>query len=304
MWSNGPGLQPKSLQEVQAQFDELLRHLNIPLTLPSSEKLSRLRTLPAKTLIAATLKMTHHQFRAVTDNSFVRASLFTDIDSGAFAARMRDRGIKLMLGECADEHFVYGAWRPPIQNTLAGLHTRLLADYPHAAVDALVKHYFPTGTLPPGWKDWRDAFGRVYADTQIHTLQRGFVAALARGGIEELVYRYRVEWRAGCVDGMAPREWGVTHGTDLAGWFWGNGIGGGLMKEEKRVVEVAFEGPLGQFARGEELEWGTKSIRDVRRLRSDGVVDVWVDERWDEGVQVWEDLKAVGSTAARPAAKL
>ncbi|KAJ9641035.1 hypothetical protein H2199_005703 [Coniosporium tulheliwenetii] len=274
MWSNGPGLQPKSLQELQDQFDELLQHLHIPLTLPSSEKLARLRSLPVKSLIAATFRMTHHQFRAVTDNSFVHPTLFTDISTGDFGARMRDRGIKLMI------------------------------DYPVAAVEVLVKHYFPTGALPQGWKDWREAFGRVYADTQIHTLQRGFVAALAAGGAGELVLRYRVEWRAGCVDAVAPRSWGVTHGTDLAGWFWGNGIGAGLTGSEKRVCERGFVGPLARFVRGEEVEWGTRGVKEVRRLRSDGEVDVWVDERWDEGVRVWKDLMDVGSTGASRGAKL
>jgi hypothetical protein len=49
MHSNGPGVEPKSLQEAQHQFNELLHRLNIPLSLTPTENLARLRQLPWKT---------------------------------------------------------------------------------------------------------------------------------------------------------------------------------------------------------------------------------------------------------------
>lgn len=291
MLSNGPGMQPKSLKEAQVQFDELLFALDIPLSLSASEKLARLRALPAKTLIQATIKMKYHQFRGVSDNTFIRTSLFRDIDSGAFAQRLKTRNVKIIMGECSDEHFVYGTWRPP-KNSLGSLVERLQTDYSRSAVEALCKYYYPDGKLPPGCKDWQAAFGRLYADIQIYHLTRGFAAALVRHGAGDLLYRYRIEWRAQSCDKKWPKEWGVTHGTDMAIWLWGDGDV--LGEREKGIVRDAFHENLGNFLRGEEMEWGTEKPLQVRCLKSDGRVVCEEDEWLDEGVKVWELVRRAG----------
>lgn len=319
MWSNGPGM-PKSASDAQAQFDELLSALNIPLSLSASEKLARLRALPARDLLTAGSRIKMHQFRPVitsTDragSSFIPPTLFQDINSGTFARKLASRKTRLLLGECRDEHFVYARWRPPPQNTLSSLRARLEADYPAPAVDALVNLYFPEGKLPAGWKDWKDdAFGRVYADMQVHMLQRGLIRAIAtagggaaadggnnyeaKGGAGKSISRYRIEFRVKCIDAVVPPAWGVTHGTDQAIWFWGNG--GVLLPEEKKVVKTAFIEPLVKFVNGgnsgagEDIGWGTHGPREMRRLRPDGKVDIWRDEMWDRGARVWDTLSAV-----------
>lgn len=319
MWSNGPGMQPKSSSDAQAQFNELLSALGIPFSLPHSDKLALLRSLPASTLLAAGSRIRMHQFRPVitgdsTSSSFIPPTLFTDIDSGAFSRKLLERKTRLLLGECRDEHVVYGRWRPPTQNTPSALRARLEADYPAAACDALMRLYFPEGKLPARWADWDgEAFGRVYADMQVHMLQRGLIRALTQSnnnngasgggvekgsgtGVEKLIYRYRIEYRVRCVDDVVPPSWGVTHGTDQAIWFWGNG--GALLPEEKEIVRTAFIDPLWKFVSctGDEIGWGTNGPREMRRLRPDGSVDVWDDGMWEVGGRVWDVLRGVGST--------
>ena len=42
------------------------------------------------------------------------------------------------------------------------------------------------------------------------------------------------------------------------------------------------------FVNGDEVHWPTASVKDMMRLRSDGKTDVWLDDRWEEGVDVWD----------------
>jgi carboxylesterase type B len=294
MWSNGPGVQPKQSLAAEVQFDELMAALDIPAEIPREEKLAHLRACSPDALIDAGMKIAHHQFRPWTDGIFVSRTLFADIDSGDFARRLRARNIRLMTGECRDEHFVYGTWHTPA-NSLADLRKRIEADYPVEACDALVNLYYPSGALPKNCKDWRDAFGRLYADIQIHMLQRGLFNALSRGGAGDLIYRYRMEYRLKCVDKIIPPRWGVTHASDMPLWFWGNGFQ--IEPEEKDIVTNAFLAPLCRFVRGDRvIDWGTNTITQSRRLNAYGRIDIWDDNMWEDGLKVWETLKQVGST--------
>ncbi|KAH7093308.1 Alpha/Beta hydrolase protein [Paraphoma chrysanthemicola] len=292
MLSNGPGMQPKSLDEAQHQYEEFITALGISTTLPPSEQLKHLRAKSAKDLIAATNTVKFHQFRAVTDGTFVRPTLLNEISNGTFARLMRRRGVKLMLGECSDEHFVYGTWRPP-QSGYANMFHRLEADYSHNAVKVLMDHYFPTGKLGAKFKTWQEAFGHIYADVQVHALERGMVDALIRHGVGDLVYRYRIEWRAECVVNKFPKNWGVTHTADMPMWFWGNGWV--LSEVEKDIVRKGVHEPLKKFLVGEEeVGWGTKGLQ-IRTLKADGRVEIEEDGRLDAGLELWGRLKRVGA---------
>ncbi|KAF1845032.1 paraben-hydrolyzing esterase precursor [Cucurbitaria berberidis CBS 394.84] len=302
MLSNGPGMQPKSLGEAQIQFDELLGTLKISPDLSPVEKLAKLRTVDARALIEASTKMKLHQFRAVTDGSFVRHGLFNEISNGHFAQRLKRRGVQLIIGECSDEHFVYGTWRPPKPGYDNMFH-RLEADYPLEACRVLISHYFPNGKLPPKYKDWHTAFGKIYADIQIHALERGMINTLVKQGAGHLIHRYRIEWRAACVDKTLPKHWGATHGADLAIWFWGNG--NNLSDNEKEIVTKAFHEPLSKFLKGDIMNWGTQHAMQVRTLKGDGSLVIEKDTRLDEGLRLWDALKKIGATGeAKETAKL
>lgn len=301
MFSNGPGMQPKSMDEVQAQFDEFVDALDIPRAMTPMEKLATLRVLPPKLLLEATNKMKYHQFRGVTDGSFIRHGLLHELDTGIFAQRMLKRGIKLIMGECKDEHFVYGEWRPPANN-YDSLFKRLQADYPLAACRALMDCYFPCKELPVYYRDWPSAFGYLYADVQIHHLERGMANALVQHGAGSLLHRYRIEWRAQCCDKTWPRDWGVTHGTDMAIWFWGSGER--LSKNEQSIVRKAFHEQLARFVKGEEVHWGTQHALQLRTLKADGSVEIEDDKWFKQGLKVWEVLKKVGATGQARDARL
>lgn len=294
MLSNGPGVQPKSEFDAQAQFDALLSALKIPQNKSVSDKLAQLRRIPSRELINASLETQYHQYRPWHDGQFVANTLFLDIDNGTFARRMLERNVRLINGECRDEHFLYGTWFTP-QNSLKSLRQRLEVEYPQQDCDALIKLYYQDGKLPPDCKDWQDAFGRIYADMQVHMLERGFMNALAQGGAGHLVYRYRIEYRVKCVP--LPPEWGVTHSSDLSMWLWGNGAR--LEEEEKQIVRAALVEPLVDFVNGSDhpVRWGTsrESLQQVRRLRPDGRVDIWYDDGdlWHKGVKVWNALREV-----------
>ncbi|PSN73429.1 paraben-hydrolyzing esterase precursor [Corynespora cassiicola Philippines] len=291
MLSNGPGVQPKSVAESQEQFEQLLSALQIPSSLSPADKLARLRSLPAKSLLEAARKIPLHQFRGVTDDSFIASHIVSELDSGLFAARLKRRNISLVIGECEAEYHMYGVYIPPSSMTIAALSARLKADYPSAAVDALMRHYFPNGRFPKDrFKNWSDAFGRIYADLQVYALERGMVSALVKHGAGHLVHRYRIEWRAGCCDAWVRPKWGVTHTTDMAIWFWGNGFG--LSEGEKDVLRRAFIEPLASFVRGTSMDWKAKGLQ-LRTLKQDGSVVVEEDSRLEDGLRVWEVLGQV-----------
>jgi carboxylesterase type B len=301
MLSNGPGMQPKSLEETELQLEELLAILGISKALTPAEQLENLCNTEARTLIQATHKMVLHQFRAVTDGVFVRQGLMDELDQGTFARRMQHRGVQLIIGECSDEHYVYGTWRPPKPGFDNMLH-RLEADYPRDACKVLAAQYFPNRKLPSKYRNWQAAFGHIYADVQIHALGRGMVSALIKHGAGDLVHRYRIEWRAKCVDKKYPVAWGATHSADMAMWFWGNGES--LTEEEKTLVTKAFHEPLGMFIRGEKMDWGTEHAMQIRTLRADGTIAIEDDTRLEEGLMLWNALERVRSAGHSHQSKL
>lgn len=285
MWSNGPGVQAKGIPEQQKQFDELLSVLGIPSDLSASEKLERLRATPAKDIVDAQDKMKITEFRATTDGAFISPDSIARINSGDFARIMKRRGISLMNGECRDEQHLYRNWRTA-ENSFQGLYTRLCADYPEAAVARFLKDYCGRSkTLPAGNKDWQEFFGYAYAKLQVYCMERGFHNALVSHGIQpgKDLLRYRIEWRAECCD--MPPEWGVTHATDQIIWFWNRG----LTAQEKEMLKP-WNQALSAFINGEEVHWGTRGVKEAKRLRNDGKTDIWADTMWEEGQHVWRLL--------------
>ncbi|GAM87940.1 hypothetical protein ANO11243_059680 [Dothideomycetidae sp. 11243] len=288
MLSNGCGVQPKTVSDAQGQFDEFIHRLGIEADLSAEAKLSKLRQLPYQKLILALGKMKISEFRPVSEGKFVSQDLIQSINCGDFARRMRSRNVRLLMGECRDEHTVYRNWRTP-DDSFSGLYTRLCAEYPAAVVDSLLSQYCGTSkALPSGIRDWQELFGRIYADMQVHCLERGFLDALFRGGMVpgKGVLRYRFDRRLGCVDATLPAEWGVTHSSDVPIWFWGQDLPKGLSDQEISWLKE-WNADWAAFIEGKEVEWGTNTPKTMRRWRSDGSTDVWEDDQWERGLEVW-----------------
>ena len=287
MYSNGCGLQPKNLVEIQEQFDELINVLGIPKYLTGKEKLTALRAVPWEQLLAAKAKMSLNSFRAVTDGSFVKDSLIKEIEDGRFAESMLRRGIRMMIGDLPDEASIYKLENPP--SSYNGLLTRLHVEYTQSASKRLVKLYSPTKTVSSA-TSWQDLFGRIYADVQVHMTQRGLVAALARTLPLSYLHRYRINWRAKCVDLIYPPEWGVAHASDMAIWFYGNGAN--LTTNEKTLIQEFLE-PFFAFIKGDDVQWGTSRITEAKAIFSNGKLGTVRDEDWDRCLRVWDSVNNI-----------
>ncbi|KAK6721230.1 hypothetical protein SNK04_000125 [Fusarium graminearum] len=289
MFSNGPGTEPKALHEVQPQFEEFITRLGIPLDDKNDVKLAKLRALPYEKLIEVQSEMKISEFRVLVDGHFYPSSLIDKINNGEFAKQMKSRGIKLLNGECQEEHTMYRRWRTPTES-YASVHQRLSSDFSPKVTETLMSHYCGAGKeLPAGNKTWREFFGRLYANVQVHLLERGFHNALVQGGLEggKDILRYRIERRLECVEEKIPSHLGVTHLTDIPIWLWGTGYEAGLTEEEKGMLKGWNEG-FAQFVNGDDVNWGPVDVNQVKRWRSDGETDVVKDDLWEDGVAFWQ----------------
>ena len=300
MWSNGCGLQPKSVTEVQSHFDALVAALKIPKSLAAHQKLTRMRSVSWQQLTKAVEALPKNSFRAVTDGVFVRSSLFAEILSGSFARELRTRGIRIMAGDVRDEFNSYRTVDPP--NNYGALVRRLAVEYPQTGSVRLASMYCPNGKLPEGYKSWQDIFGKIYADTQVHVTQRGFLSCLVPVLPAKQVFRYRIEARARCIDDVQGIASGVAHGSDLAFWFWGHCFGtrGQLTETEARVARELLV-PFWRYVKGDDtVDWDTREIDDVKKLLDSGdKVVVAKDALWDGCLNVWNRLHVEQSFRAR-----
>ncbi|KAG8425948.1 hypothetical protein J3459_008641 [Metarhizium acridum] len=85
MSSNAIPAQPKTVQEAQAQFDEVCRHFGISLSSPPAQKLAQLRGISEADLLQCIRHLKNHTFRPVTDDLFFHADMVEYIQSEAFA---------------------------------------------------------------------------------------------------------------------------------------------------------------------------------------------------------------------------
>lgn len=243
-------MQPRSVAEKQLQFNQLTKELGISSQIRGSRLLAQLRETPAFNLVKASLSIHLHEFRHTTDGIFIKEDLFDNIDSGLWARKLVESGVELLLGECETEHFAFATWHETGQDTLEAVRDRLSVDYPSHIIDGLLQEvYVPDGqTLPIQpinghiCKSWTEFYGILYAELQVHALQRGFLKSLFEHGAGHLVRRVRVGWRAKRADINFPKEMGPTHGTDTALWFFGDGVGLELLKKEEKIAVEWCEG--------------------------------------------------------------
>ena len=290
MYSNGAGVQPQCLTETQEHFDELITVLGISKNLNREAKMSKLRALRWQQLISGIKKMKRNSFRALTDGQFVRESLFQEINDGCFAKAMLRRGIHIMIGDLPDEVSVYRQVDPP--SSYEGLVSRLSIEYPLTTSKRLAKYYCPSKSVPPNGT-WQDIFGRIYADVQVHMTERGLLASLTPILPLSYIHRYRINWRAKMVDRSYPPEWGVAHGSDMPIWFFGDGSS--LEPNEKPMIRKFLQ-PFLKYLSGEEIEWGTDSIKQARAILSDGTLGMVEDDDWERCLRVWNSLDLIGSS--------
>lgn len=95
--------------------------------------------------------------------------------------------------------------------------------------------------------------------------------------------QFRASWSRSliCVDRLL-----TDVGADMAIWFYGLDFGSGLSDEDKVAVKPWIKA-FANFVKGEDPQWGTRTIKGMKRLKSDGSTDVWIDDQWEQGLDVW-----------------
>lgn len=96
------------------------------------------------------------------------------------------------------------------------------------------------------------------------------------------MHRYRIKWRAAGLDNWLDPNVGICHGADGPTW-WCSGYRAGFDGEDKTKA-AEFLKPFGQFLRGEVVEWGTRSEREIREMDENGNISVIEDEAWEKGI--------------------
>jgi carboxylesterase type B len=296
-WSNGCGVQPKRLPEVQQQFDDLLSILDIPLSWGKKQKLDALLEKPAKELVEAVDRMKQKFFRPILDGEFMSEDLFQQIYSGKFGQRMHELGIQTIIGDLTQEFHLYENSYPP--KSYEDLVDRLSWDYPRRIATAICSSYKPSKASPlRSEEDWKKIFGKLYADMQIHSTMRGFLRCIGTTLPLSHIHRYRIDWRTQSVDKRLPRGFGATHATDMSIWFFGNGD---TLTSSEKVIIKKWLHPLEAFISGSAVIWGTQSLKEVRYLTASGDIEVRDDEWWDSKLPLWSVTKEVTNTRSTTA---
>ena len=293
-WSNGCGVQPKRVPEAQQQFDDLVSVLGIPRSLVDAKKLEFLRSKSADELVVAWENMKQKFVRPILDGEFMSEDLFQRLYDGRLGQRMKELRIQTIIGDLTQEWHVYKMTYPP--DSYEALVNRLSWDYPRHIAEAVCEPYRSSAQA-----NWMEIFGKLYADMQIHSTMRGFLQCIATSVPLDHIHRYRIDWRAQCIDKRLPREVGATHGTDLAIWWFGNGES--LTDAEKVLVRKWLQ-PVGAFLRGENINWGTKSLKEVKQLTAEGKIEIKEDEIWDEKLPLWEITKRLTTPPTRMKSKI
>ncbi|TAQ84331.1 hypothetical protein B7494_g7339 [Chlorociboria aeruginascens] len=292
--SNGCGVEPKRLPEAQEQFNDLLSVLKIPRSWKPTQKLQALREKTSDELIRGVEGMKQKFLRPVLDGDFISKDLFLKIYDGSFGKCLGELGIKTIIGDLTQEAHIYKGAFPP--ESYQGLIDRLSWDYPRDIAIAICEPWKPSSSHAPRLREeWMGIFGNLYTDMQIQSTMHGYIKCISTELTAESIYRYKIDWRTRSVDKVLPKEFGATHGTDLSIWLYGNGES--LTADEKEIVREWLK-PLGEFIRGDNVMWGTKSLSEVRTLTSDGRIEVKEDEVQERKLPLWNLTKEV--TLSRP----
>lgn len=217
MISNAIPTQPKSTDECEPQFDELCDLFGISPTLQGPDKLRLLRKINAKNLCSGIMRLKNHTFRPVTDDLFIHAGIFEYYHSGAFAREFKNRGLRLFIGEVADEDTLYAVTNGPEAN-VGSLKLQISNYYPAATTARLLEHYGCPKS--DDREDWQRLFGQIIADGQVRAPSRHLVNNLLENGVSvKNVWHYLIAYRLSFItEKVAPASFGVSHAMDRPIW--------------------------------------------------------------------------------------
>ena len=269
----------------------MLSTFSIPASLPPSERLDKLRSIPAQTLVSRIFDLDIHTFRGVTDDAIIPCDLITNIHSGAFAARFKERGMRILLGEAETEEVLYALTNPPPSISDAEMLKALNNYYASPVCSALLALYKDEGgaadhrvaavlALGDEGEKAKRLFGLITSDVQVRAPIRVLAKALFDGGVPaERILRYRVAYRPECTDKVYPRSFGVTHACDGVSWWYIERYG--FSEAEKKNVKKWLEETLIPLVAGDCDREANLGAEEFLYFKEDGEVGVVQDQHWE-----------------------
>lgn len=276
---------------VDAQLQNVLSTLNIPDSLAPDERLNKLREVPASALVEKIFDFEIHTFRGVTDNEMIPSNLISNIHSGAFAARFKERGMRILLGEAETEEVLYGLTNPPPSSSSNDMLIGLNNYYAMPVCEKLLSLYNSEGSsadarIKSALSEKHDKdkskqlFGLITSDVQVRAPIRVLSKALYDGGVTtEHILRYRVAYRPECTDQVYPKSFGVTHAADGVSWWYVERFG--FSDQEKERVKDWLEHTLVPLVTGRKSGEKKLELKQFLYFKADGRIEVVDDVHWD-----------------------
>lgn len=295
LFSNTAFAQPKSIDETQPQFEEVIDKLGIEATLSGPEMLLALRKLDSSFIEDFIPSLTHHTFRAVSDGKFVPFGFINDLRSGEYARKLTKKDFRFISGEVDNEQYTYSLMNAP--TTLEDLKVQVENYYPEKVTKVLLDLYVDESfdeKAPDFESKIETMFGRIVSDGQVYASGRGFFNQLVSNGFPtSRAFRYRVSYRPECVEDLVPIEVKVPHAVDSYVWFYA--IKEGITVEESNTIRKWIQPYLDFLNFEEDIDWENSDIKKLRYFKADGSIEYVEDPAWDWCVKVADAVYKVQS---------
>lgn len=283
--------QPKTVEEYQTQFDEVVDVLDLK-GKTSKEKIQALRDLTIEQISYDLIpKLKLHTFRAVTDDIFVSSTLLSDIKNGEFGKKLTKKGVRILHGETDNEGFLYSLLDTP--HSIDQLAVEVENYYPKDVVPTLLDLY-DVKSFDPNPEDFQERLKKLYGDIvgdgQVFCSTRGFAKYVTDAGFPvKDYYRYRVSFRGKWMDKHLPIEHKIPHAYDSPVWFFALRMG---FSDEEASHMIKWMTPYLKFLNFEEeiTEWPTEDIKKLRYFETEGGIEYIDDPTWAWGIKFADEI--------------
>ncbi|WVQ63121.1 uncharacterized protein L199_001272 [Kwoniella botswanensis] len=294
---------PKTVEETQTQFEQLLSALDIPLSLSGPERLSRLRAVPAEALTRKIMTIEQFTFRTVQDGVFFPTSK-TWLYDGKLAEEFKKRDMAAIIGEVQDEETLY---RDGFRVTdEISLYKAVNQYYSTTVVDQMIDLYlnqkikepYQHPDPNPDIDSYTKVLGDIISDGQVRAPSRSFARQLRDAGVPlDSVHRYIIGWVPEFVMQFAPPKFGVTHAMDRP--IHNFSIFHGPKPHEEALMREWIK-DYANFVNWRPVNFGTDLWTQVKVLspKDNGSIRIEDDVKWDYLEKVSNVIEGRGKTSA------
>ncbi|KAH3686057.1 hypothetical protein WICPIJ_002976 [Wickerhamomyces pijperi] len=276
----------------EAQYQELLNKLDLTGE-TEEEKFEKLKSIDPDVLVKTIPKLSITTFRGILDHDFISDKYVQDLVSGDLSNWMKEKDLKFIIGEVANEGWLYSIANTP--KTVGELESRLVEFYRQELVQPLLESYDINEDLSLDELKFR--YGQIIGDGQTRYASRGFIGQVINTGFPlENIWRYKEEFMNQFVRQFIKDEsFGLIHGFDINLWFHHEGI---YSKEEIPKLR-RFVRPIVDFLAYRdhkeavngigydgEYPWRNNKADYFNLLNSNGDVVYVKDEEWERGLGV------------------